>query len=136
MADNFNAEVDTGNGGAIVFASDVIATIAGVAAAEVDGVASMSGTVVEGISEIMGKKSFTKGIKVEINESTVTAEVNLNVKYGYHIHEVCAAVQQAIKNSIETMTGLSVVSINVYVQAVEFDKPEKAAVNTESDKAK
>lgn len=137
MTDNINPEANCANGGEIVFANDVIATIAGVAAAEIDGVASMSGSVVDGISEIMGKKSFTKGIKIEVNDGIVTAEINLNVKYGYRIHQVCENVQNAIKNSVETMTGLDVAAVNVNVQAVEFEKPEKEApVKPEPEKTK
>ena len=111
-------------GGKIIFATDVIATIAGLAATEVDGVDSLSGTVVEGITGMLGKKNLTKGIKVEVKEDEVALDMSLSVKYGTKIHEVCYKVQQGVKNAIETMTGLRVVMVNVTVQSVTFDKGE------------
>ena len=53
-------------GGKITFAPDVIATIASLAANEVEGVDSLGGTVVEGITGMLSKKSMTKGVKVDI----------------------------------------------------------------------
>ncbi len=120
-----NSEIFQADGGKVVFAPDVIATIASLAVADVEGVASMNGTVVDGLSGMLGKKSYTKGVKVEIIDDTVTAELSIVAKYGFKIHEVCKQVQQAVKNAIETMTGLKVTAVNVNVQAVAFDKPEK-----------
>ncbi|MEL7608513.1 MAG: Asp23/Gls24 family envelope stress response protein [Bacillota bacterium] len=117
-------EQKTGEGGKIIFASDVIATIAGLAASEVKGVAGMSGGVVEGITQILGRKNLTKGIKVEVGSEEAAVDVSVIVEYGYRIHEVCAQIQLAVKNAIETMTGLRVVEVNVFVQSVSFEKPE------------
>ncbi len=111
-------------GGKIIFATDVIATIAGLAATEVEGVDSLSGTVVEGITGMLGKKNLTKGIKVEVKEDEVALDMSLSVKYGTKIHGVCYKVQQSVKNAIETMTGLRVVTVNVTVQSVTFEKGE------------
>ena len=46
------------------------------------------------------------------------------IRYGYKLHEVCTKIQTGIKNAIETMTGLRVVQVNVFVQSINFDKPE------------
>ncbi len=121
-------EVNATQGGKIVFAPDVIATIASFAASEVEGVVSMAGGVVEGITGMLNaKKSMTKGIKVEVGEEEVAADVNVVVRYGYKLHEVCAQIQTGIKNAIETMTGLRVVQVNVFVQSISFEKPEAKA---------
>lgn len=118
--------VEIPEGGKIVFADDVIATIAALAAADVEGVAGMSGSVVgEWTEKLGGKKNITKGIKVEVGEEETAVDVYVNVKYGYRIQEVCLNLQKAIKNAIETMTGLRLVACNVSVQAVVFDKPEE-----------
>ena len=94
------------NGGKIVFAEDVVATIATLAASEVEGVYGMSGSAFEGIGEKLGKKNYTKGIKVEVGTVECAVDMTLSVKYGYRIQDVCQNVQQAVKNAIETMTGL------------------------------
>ena len=111
--------VEIPNGGKIVFADDVIATIAALAAADVEGIAGMSGSVVgEWTEKLGGKKNITKGIKVEVGEEETAIDVYVNVKYGYRIQQVCTELQKAIKNAVETMTGLRVVECNVNVQAV------------------
>ncbi len=129
-------ELNEVQGGRIAFAPDVIATIAGLAAAEVEGVDGMSGGVVEGITGMLNnKKSLTKGVKVDVAEDVVTVEVSTIVKYGYKLHEVCASVQQNVKNAIETMTGLNVSAVNVFVASISFEKAKKqpAQVSAEAE---
>lgn len=128
---------DNNGGGKIIFATDVIATIAGLAATEVEGVDSLSGTVVEGITGMLAsKKNFTKGIKVDVKEEDVVLDMSVAVKYGTKIHEVCRKVQQNVKNAVETMTGLRVMTVNVAVQSVTFEKAEKAEISKEIKKEK
>lgn len=116
-------EMDTVQGGRITFAPDVIATIANLAAAEVDGVDGMSGNVAENISGILNsKKNLTKGVRVDVSENDVSIELAVIIKFGYKLHEVCANIQRSIKNAIETMTGLRVVLVNVSVQSISFEK--------------
>ena len=119
-------EVDTNieniQGGKIVFAEDVVATIAFLAASEVDGVHAMIGTTMEGLSEKLGKKNYTKGIKVEVGAVECAVDMSIIVRYGFRIQEVCRNVQNAVKNAIETMTGLKVVQVNIAVNSIVFAK--------------
>lgn len=110
------------NDGKIVFAEDVVATIATLAAAEVDGVYGMSGTAFEGLGEKLGKKNYTKGIKVEVGSVECAVDMSIIVRYGFRIQEVCRNVQNAVKNAIETMTGLKVVQVNIAVNSIVFAK--------------
>ncbi len=112
-------------GGKVVFAEDVVATIASLAASEVEGVYGMSGTTFEGIGEKLGKKSYTKGIKVEVGTVECAVDLTLIVKYGYRIKEVCENVQRAVKEAIENMTGLKVVEVNITVNSVVFIEEKK-----------
>ena len=114
-------------GGKIIFAPDVVATIAGLAAADIKGITSMSGNVVEGFTEMFGKKNLTKA------EDIVCVDLNVVVEYGYRIHEVCAKVQSEVKNAIETMTGLRVAQVNVAVQSISFAKTEPAVAAEPAD---
>ena len=118
-------DISVNENGKVVFAPDVIATIAGLAAKEVPGVASLAGTVIEGISGIFGKKSMTKGVRVEVGQEEAAVDVSINVTYGMRIQDVCSAVQKEIKNAIETMTALRVVEVNVAVQGVAFEENER-----------
>ncbi len=110
------------NGGKVVFAEDVVATIATLAAAEVEGVYGMSGTAFEGLGEKLGKKNYTKGIKVEVGTVECAVDMSIIVRYGFKIQEVCRNVQNAVKNAIETMTGLKVVQVNITVNSIVFAK--------------
>ncbi len=112
-------------GGKVVFAEDVVATIASLAASEVEGVYGLSGSAFEGLGEKLGKKNYTKGIKVEVGSVECAVDMTLIVKYGFRIQEVCQNVQNAVKNAIETMTGLKVVEVNISVNSVVFVEEKK-----------
>ena len=110
--------------GAIRIADEVVSIIAGLAATEVDGVAGMSGGLVGGIAEMLGRKNFAKGVKVEVGEKEAAVDLYIIVKYGVRIPDVALAVQENVKQAIETMTGLSVVEVNIHVQGVGFPETE------------
>lgn len=117
----------------VKIANDVVATIAGIAAAEIDGVAGMSGNMVSGLSQMLGKKQLTKGVKVEIDGQNVTLDISIIVMYGKSIPQVAAAIQSAVKQAIVDMTGLNVQAVNVHVAAVQFaDETPAEEAATES----
>ena len=111
--------------GAVRIADEVVSIIAGLAATEVDGIAGMSGGLGGGIAEMLGKKNFAKGVKVEVGEKEAAIDLYIIVKYGVRIPDVALSVQENVKQAIETMTGLSVVEVNIHVQGVGFPEPEK-----------
>ena len=111
--------------GTMRIAAEVVSIIAGLAATEVDGIAGMSGGLVGGIAEMLGRKNFAKGVKVEVGEKEAAADLYVIVKYGVRIPDVALAVQENVKQAIETMTGLSVVEVNVHVQGVGFPETEQ-----------
>ena len=111
--------------GAIRIADEVVSIIAGLAATEVDGIAGMSGGIAGGIAEMLGRKNFAKGVKVEVGEKEAAVDLYIIVKYGVRIPDIALVVQENVKQAIETMTGLSVVEVNVHVQGVGF--PEENA---------
>ena len=104
----------------IEISDDVVAVIAGMAASEVSGVAEMAGGFAGGISEVLsGKKNLAKGIKVEVlDNKEARIDVNIIVEYGARIPDVAFEIQKRVKKSVENMTGLSVLEVNVHVQGV------------------
>ena len=108
--------------GTVKIASDVVGTIAVMAAQEVEGIFSMSGGFTDDIAEKFGMKSSNKGIKVQVGETEAAIDLYLIVDYGVKIPEVCSAAQERVKNAVETMTGLNVVEVNVNVQGVNIPK--------------
>ena len=111
--------------GTIKIADEVVSIIAGLAATEIDGIAGMSGGLVGGIAEMLGRKNFSKGVKVEVGEREAAIDLYIIVKYGTRIPDVALAAQENIKRAIENMTGLSVVEVNVHVQGVNFPEQEQ-----------
>ena len=111
--------------GSVRIADEVVSIIAGLAATEVNGIEGMSGGLVGGIAEMLGRKNFAKGVKVEVGEKEAAVDLYIIVKYGVRIPDVALSVQENVKQAIETMTGLSVVEVNVHVQGVGFPEEEK-----------
>ncbi len=114
-------EADTTVMPSIQIANEVIASIAGLAAAEVDGVAGMAGGLSGGISEMLGKRGGpSKGVKLEVEGNQVALDLYVVVRYGGKIPEIAGQLQEKVKIQIETMTGLVVSHVNVHVQGVSF----------------
>ncbi|GBF12386.1 alkaline shock protein 23 [Tepidibacillus sp. HK-1] len=111
--------------GKIKIESDVVGMIAGLAAVDTDGVASMSGGITEGLAKRVSGKNVAKGVKVEVGETETAIDLRVIVKYGYKIHEVARNLQFNVKEAVESMTGLNVVEVNVHVEGVEIQKPEE-----------
>lgn len=117
----------------IKIADDVIAVIAGSAASEVPGVASMAGGFAGGISEVFsGKKNLAKGIKVEAGEKETRIDVNIIVEYGVRIPDVAFEIQNRVKKAVEGMTGLKVVEVNVHIQGVNTELDVEKSEETEN----
>jgi uncharacterized alkaline shock family protein YloU len=121
-------ERDTEGAVSLKISDDVVSVIAGVAATEVEGVAGMSGGIVGDITEILGRKSLSKGVKVEVGERDVSIDLFMVVKYGSRIPEVAQKVQEKVKEAVEGMTGLNVVEVNIHVQGITFS-PEGKGVD-------
>ena len=118
-----NVEQDMEQTHSITYASDVVAIIAGLAASEVEGVAGMCS--VNG--SLMGKnKNMTRGVKVEVGTEEVSVELYLVVEYGTPIQRAARDAQESVKKSIESMTGLHVVRVDVHVLGVSFEKEMNA----------
>lgn len=113
--------------GRITFADEVVAIIAGLAAAEIEGVAAMSGGFTGGFTEMLGMKNLSKGVKVEIGEKEAAIDLYLIVKYGVRVPEMAWEIQENVKKTVETMTGLEVVEVNIHVQGINFEDQEKEA---------
>ena len=124
MEENKNIEVveEVKESEGIKISNDVIAVIAGVAASEVPGVAAMAGGLTGGLTEALkGKKNLAKGIKVDATETTANIDVNIIVEYGSRIPDVAFEIQNRVKKSVESMTGLKVTEVNVHVQGVNTE---------------
>ncbi len=108
--------------GNIHISEEVLAVIAAAAALEVEGVGGLAANLGTDLAELLGKKTLSRGIRLEVAEENVTVDVNILVQYGHTIPEVGRAVQEAVMSSIEATSGLTVEAVNVNVGGVIFDK--------------
>ena len=122
--------------GSIKITDEVVAIIAGIAAMDVPGVSSMSGGIANGIAEALGRKNLSKGVKVEVGEKEAAIDLYIIVEYGYRIPEIAWNIQEKVKKSVEAMTGLNVIEVNIHVQGVNFEKESKKENAEEQAKLK
>lgn len=109
----------------VQIADDVIAVVAEIATLEVDGIVGTTAGKGDLVQALSGKKR-PKGVKVEVAENEVMIDLGVVVQYGTKIQKVCLEAQEKVKNSVETMTGLHVISVNIHVVGVYFDKEQDA----------
>lgn len=109
--------MENNNFGQVKISNDVIATIAGLAAIEVDGV--------ETTSTFTDKLLKNNGVKIQIEEDEVSLDVMITIDYGMAIPDIAYKVQENVKNTVETMTGLEVSQVNIHIQGISFKKAEK-----------
>lgn len=137
--EDINKETEEIEQNGIKIADDVISIIAGKAASEVPGVYSMAGGFAGGITEVFGKKNFSKGIKIDVENEIAKIDVNIIVEYGIRIPDVAFEIQNRVKKAVESMTGLNVEEVNVHVQGVNTDtakeetKQEEASEETKNE---
>ena len=104
--------------GDVQISDDALAAIAGIAATEVEGVASMAGNITNELVSKFGVKSLSKGVKITVDDGQVFVDVSINILYEKNIPEVSTKVQERVKTLIESMTGLTVPEVKVKVAGV------------------
>ena len=114
--------LEDGSMGQVQIADEVVAIIAGLAATEVEGVASMAGNITNELVSKLGKKSLSKGIRVKVEDGVVSVNVALNIAYGYSVPKTCTKVQEKVKAAIENMTGLEVAKVDIQIANVSITK--------------
>ena len=118
-----DVEKNTGAAGSLKISQDVVASIAKFAALEVDGIESVAtGNI--GVKSLITKTNYAKAIKIELTEDVVNVEISIIAKHGFKIPDVAGAVQQNVKNAIQSMTGLAVAKVDVIVAGITIVSEE------------
>jgi len=136
MSENYPSDVklNENSDGTVTFATEVVATIAGLAATEVEGVASMTSNSTNGLADMFSRKNsrnLTKGVRIDLDGNMVTVDVTIVVEYGSPVPDVARNIQENVKKAIETMTGLEVKSVDIHVSGISFEREQRA--NAELD---
>ncbi len=116
MAENKQYITQTQENGSVKISEDVIVTIVTQAVRDVEGVVGLSVKPGADIIEIIGKRGSGKGVKITIGQSNeLYIDCNVNISYGQSVVAVATAIQEAVSSTVESMTGVTVASVNVNV---------------------
>ena len=121
MSESNNINLETNeldNGGIIQIADDVVSSIVGLACTEVEGVAKLSVGITRDIVAKLGKNNLSKGIE----DKKLNVNISVIIKFGYNIVEVSKEIQEKVKQTLLTMTGMECNVINVKVSAIDFSE--------------
>ncbi|MCI5971320.1 MAG: Asp23/Gls24 family envelope stress response protein [Clostridia bacterium] len=119
------------NSGNVKISDEVIATIAQIAANEVEGIIGTGTSFAGEIKQMLSKKAPAgKGVKVQTEGEEVTVDISVIVEYGAKIPAVSWEIQENVKKNVESMTGLSVRKVNVHIVGIEVK--EDAASDDEN----
>lgn len=121
------ADLAADDDGHIRISDEVVSVIASIAAGEVEGVAGMSGGLVGGLTEMLGKRNPARGVRVEIGKRATIIDLYLMVDYGIRIPTLAQRVQENVKRMVESMTGLTVGAVNIHIQGVSFPETKRAS---------
>ena len=108
--------------GSINISEDVISTMVRTAITEIDGVAGISNTAGAELAELIGIKTVSKGIKVQIVDDTIKVDAVILVRYGCNIVNVAKEVQNSVTEAVQAITGIDKAEVNVHVSGVAFEK--------------
>lgn len=108
--------------GSINISEDVISTMVRSAITEIDGVAGISTTAGSELAEMLGFKTVSKGVKVQIVDDTVKVDAIILVRYGCNIVSVAREVQSSVTEAVQAIIGIEKAEVNVHVSGIEFDK--------------
>ncbi len=135
MENSINQEAFENNG-SVNISDEVVAVIASQAASSVEGVYEMVSGLSDGFVELLGKKSYSKGVKITKDEDgKLVLDLGITVLYGARIPDVTWEVQSKVKSEIEAMTNLEVKTVNIEVSGIKIpDSNKQEAEETKETK--
>lgn len=110
-------------GGKTTINDAVVAKVAGIAAREVPGVHSLGGGAARAfgaIREAVNQKDLSQGVRVEVGETQVAADIVIVAEYPVPLQSVASSVRSAVTSAIESLVGMEVTEVNVTVNDVHL----------------
>lgn len=83
-------------------------------------IANIAASEVEGVSKLLGKKVYSKGVELEFGGDELLIDVYCNLKSGYSIAKTARKIQENVKNSIFNMTEINTKTVNVNIIGIDF----------------
>lgn len=108
--------------GTISIENEVIARIAGLTAVDCYGIVGMAAkNMKDGLVQLLKRESFTKGIRINVNEEQISIDLHIIVEYGTNITAIAENIISTVKYKVETVCGIAVEQVNVFVEGVRVD---------------
>lgn len=117
--------------GTTTIADGVVSKIAGIAASEVSGVYALGGGTARALGAIReripgGSTNRAQGVSVEVGEREAAVDIELVAEYGVAIAELAQGIRRHVTSSVERMTGLTVIEVNILVSDVHLPDEDAA----------
>ncbi len=127
MAENREYYTQNAENGTVQISEDVVASIAAAAILETEGVCGLSANITTDIAEMMlGKKNPAKGIRLTgAKDGALCIECDVVAKFGAPVFELGKTLQDVVKSSVESVTGLTVQQVNVNICGVALPREAK-----------
>ncbi|OIH94494.1 Asp23/Gls24 family envelope stress response protein [Curtobacterium sp. MCBA15_001] len=112
-----------GVSGATKIEDTVVEKVAGIAAREVNGVHSLGSGAARAIGAIrdaIGQHDHGQGVKVEVGERQVAADIVIVAEYPVALQQVADGVRASVTRALQQIVGMEVAEVNVTVQDVSI----------------
>ncbi len=126
MAENREYVIRNAEDGSVSISEDVIAIIAWEAMREVEGFGGTPARLAAELQDLIGRKNASRGVRVTMEENSVTVDAYVSVRAGYSVTKVARALQDAAAKAVQDMTGIPVTAVNVNVGGIAFEKAKQA----------
>jgi uncharacterized alkaline shock family protein YloU len=128
---------EEGTAGKTTISSGVVQKVAGIAAREVSGVHALGGGVSRAFGAIRERipgsgTTTTSGVSVEVGEKQAAVDLDVVVEYGARIVDVARAVRRNVISTVEQITGLQVIEVNIAVNDIHFPEDDEEQENGNS----
>lgn len=108
--------------GTVTIENEVIARIAGLTAVDCYGIVGMAAkNVKDDIFQLLKRESLTKGIRINLSEDKISIDMHIIVEYGTNITAIAENTISTVKYKVETICGIDVEQVNVFVEGVRVD---------------
>ena len=111
--------------GNTTIADGVVSKIAGLSAREVSGVHALGGGAARALGSLRDRipgasTSHSRGVNVEVGETQAAVDLDIVAEYGVSIADLAKSIRRNVISSVEGMTGLDVVEVNISVNDIHL----------------
>ncbi len=123
MAENREYFTQTLEQGSIQISEDVVASVAASAVLEVEGVCGLNGSIGYDIAEMLGKRNLGKGIRLSTaDDGALIVDCDVVAQFGQPVFDLAKSVQDAVKSSLESVTGLAIAKVNINICGIALPR--------------